>query len=245
MKKTSRFIFLLILIPALCNAETRTLTDKEGKQIEAEIKAVRDENVTIEMKGKEYTLPFAKFSDDDIAYLKKWVEDNPAPAVIFKESDLTISFKKNIERIKPEKEEKPANNKDKGNSKQTQNSESYLIKVSNTVSKEIPDMQVKYTIYKLVRQKTTGDNKSSSEDLEEVEGTSETTNLDKLANFEFTTDSVIATDSEKSDKKSGSKTTRKEDIWGIITKIYSGDTEIRVDEYPDGLIERVESREEE
>ena len=244
MKSPYLFLAFLIALPTISSAEPRTLTDKTGKQINAEIMAVRGDDVTIEMNGKEYTLPMNKFSDEDITYMKEWAEENPAPAVTFKSSELSISFKKNVERIKEEKEKKATNAKDKGSSKQSKNSESYAIEVSNRVSKEIPDMQVKYTIYKFVREKVTGENKSSSESLEKIEGTSEKTTVEKLGTFEFTTEAVIAVNSEKTEKKSGGKTTVSQDVWGVVTTIFSGDEEIRVDSFPDDVARKVQAFEE-
>ncbi|MEP2776099.1 MAG: SHD1 domain-containing protein [Luteolibacter sp.] len=248
MKTLSLFLTLTFVFSALCYAETRDFTDTSGKQITAELVAVRGDEVTIHMNGKEFTLPIGKFSEEDATYIREWAEANPAPAAsAFKSSDLTVSIQKEVDRIRQEKKEdyKDSTGKSSGKLKdsfdQTQNSEKYMVKVSNTVSKEIPDLKITYTLYKLVRTKTTGEERSSSEDLEEIEGEATAPILEKLAAFEFTTDEVVLTKSEKFEAKTGNKTTLDEEIWGIIVKTYSGDTEIRVDCTPNGLIEKVAS----
>ena len=78
-------------------------------------------------------------------------------------------------------------------------------------------------------------------DLEEIEGEATSPLLKKLTAFEFTTDEVTQTSSEKTEGKTGNRTSTDEEIWGIILKTYSGETEIRVDcsRNMDGLIERV------
>jgi len=79
MKKSS-FLLLVSLFSSFATAAPREWTDQAtGRKITAEFVAVKGDQVTLSINGKEYQLPVAKLSPDDQAYLKM-VESNPAPA---------------------------------------------------------------------------------------------------------------------------------------------------------------------
>lgn len=62
---------LLALLPAA--AELRTFTDRQGRELEAEITAVEGTKVTLRLaSGKSYTLPIAKLSDTDQLFIDVW-----------------------------------------------------------------------------------------------------------------------------------------------------------------------------
>lgn len=70
----------LALMPASLHAAPREWTDQAtGRKINAEFVALKGDQVTLSINGKEYKLPVAKLSAEDQAYLKV-VGDSPAPA---------------------------------------------------------------------------------------------------------------------------------------------------------------------
>jgi len=57
---------------------TRKWTNDTGRVIEAELSAYDGTNVTLVMKGKEFTIPVAKLSQEDRDWLVKWKEEKQA-----------------------------------------------------------------------------------------------------------------------------------------------------------------------
>lgn len=231
---------IFLLITALClplglSAETRKLTDTNGREIEAELIAVRGDQVEMKVRGKVYTLPISKFSEADVTAIKEWGEANPAPIKI---RGMYIEIKKNSERLKEPKANDDGKKKKDG-PKISRTNFDYSITVRNTSTNDLPDMKVKYTVYKLVRERSTGS--SRTENLEEVTGEEEIKLFEKSSDFTMDTETVMTTDSSEKDKKSGTEKQLSETMWGVIVDVYHKDKVVRSGSSPDGLADRVES----
>ena len=81
----------------------------------------------------------------DATFIKEWGSANPAPLNI---RGLHVQIKKNTDKVK---EAKPASGaKGKGDdSKTSKTNFEYQITVQNSSTEDLPDMKLKYTIYKL------------------------------------------------------------------------------------------------
>ena len=145
MKKTLLRLLLIMSLPAFLQAEVRKFTDTSGREIQAELVAVRGDQVEMNVGGKEFTLPISKFVEADATFIKEWGAANPAPLNI---RGLHVQIKKNTDKVK---EAKPASGaKGKGDdSKTSKTNFEYQITVQNSSTEDLPDMKLKYTIYKL------------------------------------------------------------------------------------------------
>ncbi len=234
MKLLVTLLLALVCLPALSQAEIRKFTDTTGREIEAELVAVRGDQVQMKVGGNEFTLPVSKFSEADVTFIREWAVANPAPVNI---RGVYIEFEKNMERIKEPKMEDD-DKKKKGGSEQSRTSFDYSIMVRNTSAQDLEDLKLKYTIYKYVRDRPASG--SAIESLEETEGEEAIGLLAKASDHEVATQAVVATDSETSGKKDEPGSSHSETIWGVVARLYSGETEVRVDSFPDGLADRVE-----
>ena len=78
MKSISLFAALATLASPLdSQAELRTFTDDQGRQIEAELVGVRGANVVLSRNGNGAQWPIAKLSAKDKAYVKTWQANPP------------------------------------------------------------------------------------------------------------------------------------------------------------------------
>ena len=78
MKGSLRLLFALITSLAfLPFLNAREFTDSKGRKIEAELIGFSGNTIVIERGGKEFTLPATKFSIEDQAYIKDWIEKHP------------------------------------------------------------------------------------------------------------------------------------------------------------------------
>ena len=57
MKKPTVLLLALLAISAFSNAEVRKFTDNTGREMQAELIAVRGDQVEMKVGGKEFTLP--------------------------------------------------------------------------------------------------------------------------------------------------------------------------------------------
>ena len=84
--RTIALAFFLFTI--LIHAEIRTLTDTQGRQIEARIISKSNEDLVINIRGQEFEVPLISLSEADRTFIKKWeppvleTPDNPIDAVV-------------------------------------------------------------------------------------------------------------------------------------------------------------------
>jgi uncharacterized protein affecting Mg2+/Co2+ transport len=237
MKKITALLLLAFLVfPAISDDEVRKFTDTTGREIQAEIMAVQGDQVQMNVGGKAFTLPISKFSEPDVAFIKQWAEANPAPVKI---RGLYVEFEKNMERVKEPEPAKDA--KKKTGPEQKRMSFDYTITVRNSSDQDLENLKLKYTIYKLVRERTGSD---TTESIEETEGEDAIGTLKKVTDHTVSTDAVVATDSEGGGKKDAPKTSHSESVLGVVAKVYSGEEEVRSESNPDGLEERIKAMKE-
>jgi hypothetical protein len=143
---------LLVALPA--SAETRTFTDNQGREIEAEVTGVSGSQVTLRLAGgKSYTIPIAKLSKADQLFVKVWkdlAKDAPSaneggsegnrPAVPAN-VEYVLEFKADKERVK------------KGIKNKVESGESrrddwiYEVELENRSRVELEGLEMSYRIY--------------------------------------------------------------------------------------------------
>ncbi|MEM7012886.1 MAG: hypothetical protein AAF585_15530, partial [Verrucomicrobiota bacterium] len=69
---------LILIVGFAAPSLAREFTDATGRKIEAELVSVKDDDVTINRAGREFTLPIAKFSDADQTYIREWAKEQMA-----------------------------------------------------------------------------------------------------------------------------------------------------------------------
>lgn len=75
--KAITLISLSLALGTLEVCSSREFTDNEGRKINAELVSFTDENVELKMGANIYSVPIAKLSLDDQAYIKEWIKANP------------------------------------------------------------------------------------------------------------------------------------------------------------------------
>ncbi|BCX48656.1 hypothetical protein HAHE_25640 [Haloferula helveola] len=86
-------VLLSLLVPGL---SARTFHDSKGRAIDAELVSHAGEasdEVVIQVKGRKHTVPVSRFSENDQAFIRRWMKETPA-AVSFPYHDYEISAKK-------------------------------------------------------------------------------------------------------------------------------------------------------
>ncbi len=238
MQKSSAVtIFAVFLLSQPCFAEPREFKDTTGRTIKAELLAVRDDQVQLKLEGgKEYRLPLDRFCEADVTYIKEWAVKNPAPITI---RGLYIEFDKTVDKMPAEKP--TADEKKKGKVVPTNYTTDYTIQIKNNSDKDLEGLKVKYTIYKQVRNRILGQGGSSSEKLVELTGDEAIEFLPKASAHEISTVTAPTSSWEKGGKKQEPKEMHDETLWGVVARVFVGESEVRADSYPDGVINRVEA----
>jgi hypothetical protein len=71
-------LWILLIVTASTRAETLTLTDKQGRSIQADVISVENENAKIKRSdGQTFNLPLANLADADQEKLRTWAKANP------------------------------------------------------------------------------------------------------------------------------------------------------------------------
>ena len=218
-------------------AEFREFKDSTGRTIEAELIAVRGKSVELKLKsGKTYTLAIDKFSEDDVAIIKKWGEDNPAPPAPVNVRGLYLDFDKRVDKLS---ESRSNDDKKKKGGTRKRVETDYTITLKNDSGQDLENVKMSYTLYKHVRDRQLGQGEYSTESLEETDEEEAIDFLAKATTHSLTTISVITTNSEDGGKKGAPKKLHDETLWGVIARVYVNDAEVRAESYPDGVIDRV------
>lgn len=89
---------IVLLAPSLWSGPKMTITDKEGRSLEAELLAVRDDSIRFKSlaNSKEYTLPFSKLSAETIKAAKNRADEIP---ILYPELDISVVIGKKQKRL--------------------------------------------------------------------------------------------------------------------------------------------------
>jgi hypothetical protein len=130
----------MTLSPA--TAPGREFTDTFGRTIEAEIDSVRAPNVVLVKDGKTFLFPFSKLSEDDQAYVRQWMDENP---------EIKLEYRFEKEKISSE-----------GSSKRKKEKWAYKVTVNNRSLQDLDGVTFEYTIFKQLSDRTSTKKKSIS-----------------------------------------------------------------------------------
>ena len=134
--------------------ETRTFTNKNGDQVTAEVTGIAAGKVSVVKDGKPFQIPVSTLVDDDITYLKSWLQKNPNYSVrvsIFPQkgkAKLTGST-----RIKNRLGEGGGGmystnlSKDRKQTTTSVEEEHFLITLTNDSSVPLKNLSVEYKVY--------------------------------------------------------------------------------------------------
>ena len=134
-RPSQSIIVIALLAFSTPHALAKTFTDRDGREIEADILHGTKETVTVKMaNGKEYTLPIAKFSDKDQEFITEWIKSKPPK--------LDYSFDLEYDR-----EQTSKNESDDGVEKTTTEGWVYTWKFTNRSNANIEGLELRYRIW--------------------------------------------------------------------------------------------------
>jgi hypothetical protein len=148
MKSTPLPLLLLITVLGLASAaraEMLTLTDKQGRSIQADVISVENETAKIKRSdGQTFDLPLANLSDDNQARLRAWVKPAATEDKKTEESALTpSSLLITASRGKFSSDNLFVT----GTYKHTHEQWGYSLQVSNATLKPVDDIRIEYNLF--------------------------------------------------------------------------------------------------
>jgi len=126
-----RWIWVSIFLlsnAAVC--QERTLTNREGKQVTAEIEAVRSGKVFLKRDGRRFEVPFKSLSDEDQIYLREWVKHNFNYKFTYRPTLKEDTSKRTSER--------------EGDLKKKSSRWCYSVKIDNRSGIKAEDLRIEY-----------------------------------------------------------------------------------------------------
>ncbi len=242
--KTQTFILLsALLLATVSQAAPITLTNKEGKKIEAELVRLDGEKVFLKLTNlSTVEVPLNTLSDADVTQIKAWWEENKNKVGA---KNLRFSILKNVKQI-DRKVTKTGGSGHSGKNqvaqvvkKMTKDEVTFNCVLKSYAKNDISEITAEYTIYKRV---STRDKDGLKSDVDEIDGTKEIRFIEAMGTADFETDKVPCEDISES---GGNKpTTRKsETVEGIIVTLSVGGEVFLKQSYPENYIGRLEEKE--
>lgn len=71
-----KFLPLIVFVACISFVYSRTWTDVNGREIEADLVNADTSTATLKKAGKEFKFPFDRLSEEDRAYIKEWMEND-------------------------------------------------------------------------------------------------------------------------------------------------------------------------
>lgn len=241
----------LLAAAALCaaaftgtaQAEPRTFTASNGREVTAEIAAAYDGKVDLKLaNGRTVTVPVDRLSADDQEFIKQWAEENFS----LKPGALRLSVRKSSKAVR-EKEEKDADgNKKKPNKNKEEKSTEVLWngELQNQTRETLPDVAVAFTVYKKVKKVAMETEDSETETFEKESGEERVGELEGGAKHEFETKKFVEhelREKVEGNSKVGTKAhTREleEDIVGAVFVVTVNGKEVYRQSDPQGFEQR-------
>jgi len=221
---------------ASVQAELRTLTDTQGRSLQADVLAVEADAVKIKRAdGQTFNLPLATLIEDDQKWLREWAEKQakliPANAI-----EITLGRAK-FETSRP-RVENVMRTFDDGSSEvagtitTTDEDWGYSVTLANRLTKPIPSPRVEYVLFLKASRETGGG-------LSRRKASTSLLTLPARERAAFKTQTVRSVRTvirgDLSYRKSGGTGTDKDNLHGIWMRIYSGDQLIAETSTPENL----------
>lgn len=216
--------FLLGLVTTNLQAGMRTLTDKQGRSIQAEVVAVDGDTVTIQREdGQTFTLSLSTLSDNDQRALRKWAAEEAAKPKPLPPGAITVQLSRGI--LKTDKRKVDVHLVGGGMVKNgmtvTEDQWGYDVTVTNTTSTPVKDLRAEYILFATV------DNiqKTGDEGLKKRPFRSPVPAVPALDHIKFQTKTITAIKERYNGNivaaGSGASSSR-ETLYGIWIRIYQG-----------------------
>ncbi len=218
-----RLFAQLVIVAALAigtgapglHAETRTLTDKQGRSLKADVISVEDDKVTIRREdGQTFTLSLETLNEDNQKSLKEWAEKQakliPAGSVEVQVSRGKFDTKK----------------KDDGSGIiMSEEQWGYTATLFNRASKPLNGARVEYILF--VKPDAEPGKDTTSAPLKQKSGTKTIDALPPHDSINFRTDSITIYKQQLKPGwiwgKTGNNAPIKDSLYGIWIRVYFGD----------------------
>ena len=132
---------LLATLPLVHAGETRTLTSKDGRSIEAEIVSYKGDTLRMRRADtkREFTLPLSSLSEDDQTSLRAFFHEHPELRETALASDLRVEFT----RVKFDR----SVTSDTNWRDETVENWGYTFQVTNRTSQPLEGLRIEYIIF--------------------------------------------------------------------------------------------------
>ena len=237
--KSSRVLWLtFVFLSAISavRAESFTLTDKQGRVMNADVLSVDGDKARIKRDdGQAFTIAISNLSEDDQKKVRKWAEKESAKPLAADAIEIELSRG----LFKTEKRDidvtLTSGEKIKNGRSITEEKWGYGITVINRTPQRLETLRIEYRLFATV------DNVHSTEDkqgLKKKAYKSPITAVPELGRVVFRTETISAIKSKYNGNivsaKSGESTTR-ETLYGIWMRIYHGDELVHESAMPESL----------
>lgn len=235
MKNILGICLVSLLAAAATFGESRTFTNKEGKEITAELIGVEKEDAVLKLaNSSRVKVPVASLSDADQAFIKSWAEENKNNVT---DSDIRLSIEKRSKRVAG-----PDTGKDKKKDakKVSIDNVEFICELSSYTQREISGITANYTIYKRV---STRGKEGSGTKTETIDGSDTVASISANQKVTFETTGVTCEDFSQKGKKGEPASSKRETVIGIVVKLSVNGKEFLEQGYPDNFLDRLEEEE--
>ena len=228
IKRFSLSFLIPILFLLRVEADLVTLTDKQGRDIQAEIVSIIGANITIKMaNGRQFTFPLANLNEASHKTIEQWK--------LVRVGDKREPFKISINTFTEGKQESSTTS-----TKTKVYQAGYTVKIQNNTPLSLPSLTVEYLILK---EDAIVAAKGSQDALKDtLKGTSTLDPLKIRETFSFNTDTLEMRESKLKSGWSyigGGKDNAVDELTGIWLKIKTGDQVIYEYSRPSNLPDRI------
>lgn len=149
-KPLRRFLAAIALVGALAaHAETFTLTDKQGRTINADVLSVSGDQVRIKRDGSTFNVSLATLSAEDQKKLKAWAETQ---ATLIPPGGLQVELSRGIFKTEKQTTDVVLVNGDtvKNGRTTTEDKWGYAITITNKTSRPLENLRAEYLLFATV-----------------------------------------------------------------------------------------------
>lgn len=237
--RSLRLLAILLLVSSLVHAgETRSLTSKDGRSIEAEIISYKGDNLRVRRADtkREFTLPISSLSDEDQSSVREFLREHPELRETIRPSDVRIEFSRS-------KFERTVTT-DTYWRDETVEKWGYTIQVLNQTSQPLDGLRLEYIVFS----KTDPDNylrnakANANAPLARESGRETLNGIQPGRRAEIRTTPVVVNrvtykDNNSIENSDGRRLTNRSDreIQGIWFRLYDGDKLIQEGGAPESL----------
>jgi hypothetical protein len=229
-------LLAFLLLPLIAHAEVRTLTDKQGRSLQADVIEVTADTVKIKRAdGQLFDLPLSTLTETDQKILRELAtklatEISPTAIAVALSRAKFSTDSKDIDITLTD------GTKVKGGQTITTDKWGYSISITNKTPKLISTLRAEYRLFATVDSVHTEADKSK---LKKKAFTSPIAAIAPLGKIEFRSETIAAVKTKYNGNIVSAKTgdsTSRETLHGIWLRIYAGDTLVHESAFPETLM---------